>query len=193
MECGVWILAALLLLLRSQARNNKKQLLNGLKRHFIAHIVDIHQTEYMQVGLGISNCRRNRQRTIRMEIGSHTQNWFDLSCTECEWESLNSPWIENGESTFRIPGCPAVVRVYPVMVNICDILLAFQTALHISHNVFSRIPKRNHSYTEVALQFQRLGVFHLMVMKKNGPTDLAKNGCSFGGCEEGRQLCGRGE
>ena len=192
MECGVWILAALLLLLRSQAGNNKKQLLNGLKGHFIAHIVDIHQTEYMQVGLGISKWRRNRQRTIRMEIGSHTQSWFDLSCTECEWESSNSPWIENGESTSRIPGCPAVARLYPVMVNVCDILLAFQTALHISHNIFSRVPKRNHSYTEVTLQFQRLGVFHLMVMKKNGPTDLAKKGCSFGGCEEGRQLCGRG-
>ena len=32
-----------------------------------------------------------------------------------------------------------------------------------------------------------------MVMKKNGPTDLAKNGCSFGGCEGGKQLCGGGE
>ena len=192
MECGVWILAALLLLLRSQAGNNKKQLLNGLKGHFIAHIVDIHQTEYMQVGLGISNWRRKQQRTIRMEIGSHIQNWFDSSCTECEWESSNSPWIENGESTSRIPGCLAVVRLYPVMVNAWYILLAFQAALHISHNVFSCVPKRNHSYTEVALQFQRLGVFHLMVMKKNGPTDLAKIGCSFGGCEGGKQLCGRG-
>ena len=117
MECGVWILAALLLLLRDQTRFNKKQLLNGLKGHFIAHVVDIHQAEYMQVGLGINNCRRNRQRTIRMEIESHIQNWFELSCTECEWESSNSPWIENGESTSRIPGCPAVVRVYPVMVK----------------------------------------------------------------------------
>ena len=104
-----------------------------------------------------------------MEIGSHIQNWFDLSCTECEWESSNSPWIENGESTFRIPGCPAVVRVYFIRVKPFRILLAFQTALHISHNVFCRVSKRNHSYTEVALQFQRLGVFHLMVMKKNGP------------------------